>query len=213
MKKTISESETAGKIEQKVPSARGLAHFVTNVSSGAEFPGTMTIANPASEQVVATAAVAAPAGLSRAERLYQSILPELTMVKTVRPDSLSVVLKPDRDTEIFMRVTIEDGRMHAYARCDRGDIGALNAEWGSLQKSLASQGVELSDLNGRLATTSPENQLSNSNSSHQQSKFQREREPASEPALAEKRIGMALKRVPRSSKIVTGAHQLLESWA
>ena len=214
MNPAVSEPEVAGGIGQKLPDARRMATFVSNVSGATTNPGTITlgaIQHPAILSPLST--VSAPEkGASRAERVYQAFLPELALVKAVRPDSLSVVLKPDRDTEIFVRVSMQDGQLRAYARCDRGDLGALGAEWVSLQKSLANQGVELGRLNQGSMGGAPENPFSNSNFSDQP-QTQHERKRDVEPVFNEKTLGTAMKRALRPSRRLTGSRQLLESWA
>lgn len=79
-------------------------------------------------------------------RLEQKILGVIAEVKRLKPDSMSVVLKPDGDTELHLQLRIDGGRVDVEARVQRGDSAALGGHWAQLQQNLASQGVRLGDL-------------------------------------------------------------------
>ncbi|MDB6040951.1 MAG: hypothetical protein JWM99_4792 [Verrucomicrobiales bacterium] len=211
MKMMGNEPETAGAAEQKMPQMRQPVNTVASVSSNPSLTGTTNLENFRIEQTVPQTNLNVTANASRIERLYQSFIPEIAMVKTMRPDSLSVVLRPDRETEIFVRVTMEDGRMHAYARCDRGDLEGLNAEWVSLQKSLATQGVQLGSLNSGSAESS--DSRFKENLSDRQGQSQSKPESSPEPLPRAKSLNAQIKANLTPKKMTTNARQLLESWA
>jgi hypothetical protein len=207
MKMMVNEPESAAGIEQKLPHPEKVTHLppdspVSVLPLEAATGGKVSI-----EPISTTMASNSAPGSTRAERLYQSMLPEVAMVKALRPDSLSVVLKPDRETEIFVRVTVEDGKMQAYARCDRGDIAELNAEWAVLQKSLATHGVNLGSLNSGLSDSA--NNF-NSSGGHQQ--------PETPSPFRDEIMPVELKGRKTDSTRKFDLHgrnlnQLLESWA
>jgi hypothetical protein len=81
-----------------------------------------------------------------AARLFAPILCEVAIMRRLRPDSLAVVLRPDPQTEIFLRLTAHRGLIEVSAQCERGDFEVLNLLWPQLQARLRLQGVKLLDL-------------------------------------------------------------------
>jgi hypothetical protein len=67
-------------------------------------------------------------------------------LKRLQPDSMSVVLRPDEKTEVHLHLQLVDGAVEVEAHLQRGDPGALGAEWVQLQQNLSTQGVRLSSL-------------------------------------------------------------------
>ena len=61
-------------------------------------------------------------------------------------ESVEVVLRPDHQTELHVRLVQRAGQIEATVRCDRGDTQALGGSWSRLQESLAQQGVRLAPL-------------------------------------------------------------------
>jgi hypothetical protein len=84
--------------------------------------------------------------LSTQEKLLHLIQSEVQLLGSTKADRLSVVLRPDAQTEILLRLRVEDGCVEAHARCNRGNVEALNAQWGQLQQALSACGVRLSAL-------------------------------------------------------------------
>jgi hypothetical protein len=60
--------------------------------------------------------------------------------------SMSVVLAPDRNTQLSLHVHMQHGQLEARAVLERGDFAALKSEWSQLQSRLASHGVRLAPL-------------------------------------------------------------------
>jgi hypothetical protein len=60
--------------------------------------------------------------------------------------SLTVVLKPDNNTELSLHFRLQRGHFEALAVLERGDLKALNSGWALLQGRLADQGIRLAPL-------------------------------------------------------------------
>jgi hypothetical protein len=67
----------------------------------------------------------------------------LTQLRHSDSDSLSVVLRPDSQTELHLRIEIQDGAIHAELQVERGDSTLLTTHWEELDRRLADQGVRL----------------------------------------------------------------------
>ncbi|MFO1497088.1 MAG: hypothetical protein U1G07_01600 [Verrucomicrobiota bacterium] len=149
------------------------------------------------------------------ERLFQQIETEVKLV-SAKAERLSVVLKPDNQTEILLQLRWHDGQVEAHARCERGNFDALNAEWGQLQQALSSSGVRLAPLAASLGTGyewlhhSPGQFDANSAFHHQKnpSETPPRFEPTEVPAPRANRTPAGRIR-PRAR----APHRLLESWA
>ena len=85
------------------------------------------------------------AGLSL-DRLSNLLLRETTVLRQHPSDSMTVVLRPDSQTELFVHFHQQNGVMQASVRCERGDFHQLNALWSQLRESLAQQKVSLAPL-------------------------------------------------------------------
>jgi hypothetical protein len=68
------------------------------------------------------------------------------VVRQIRNGRVAVVLRPDGETELSLRVLSRNGKVEAFARCDRGDFHLLNARWPELQEYMRQHGINLSDL-------------------------------------------------------------------
>ncbi|MBI3876006.1 MAG: hypothetical protein HY300_08635 [Verrucomicrobia bacterium] len=60
--------------------------------------------------------------------------------------TLSVVLRPDANTELFLQLARRNGQLEATVRCERGDAALLGTHWNQLQESLAKQNVRLAPM-------------------------------------------------------------------
>jgi hypothetical protein len=60
--------------------------------------------------------------------------------------SISVVLRPDADTELVLHLKQQDDMVEVNARFERGDFEHLKAHWGQLQQALGSQGIRVNAL-------------------------------------------------------------------
>jgi len=125
-------------------SASGLP-VPTRLVSGAEWPS----AAPWNAVNNVSSGVATPASVDAAgavERISKMMNREATLFRQHTSDSMSVVLRPDANTELFLHLNRRNGQIEASVRCERGDFHQLNALWSQLQESLAQQKVRLNPL-------------------------------------------------------------------
>ncbi|MEK7675861.1 MAG: hypothetical protein AAB676_08530 [Verrucomicrobiota bacterium] len=100
------------------------------------------------------------------ERMSHLMIKEVSLLKRFDASSLAAVLRPDENTELFLRLTQDKGQMAAFVRCERGDFSQLSRHWGELQESLARQHVQLAPLQERMVHAHlPENSASLANGS------------------------------------------------
>jgi flagellar hook-length control protein FliK len=85
----------------------------------------------------------APSAPTATNELYHSVLEQAAILKHVRADSMTVVLKPDALTEILLQLSKTEDGISATLRVDRGHVAALADDWAHLANSLAHQGVQL----------------------------------------------------------------------
>ena len=78
--------------------------------------------------------------------LARNIESEVRAVRQFNAEHLSVVVRPDAQTELVIDLKNHNGRVEATARCERGDSAALAAGWSTLQAHLAQRGVDLAAL-------------------------------------------------------------------
>jgi len=88
--------------------------------------------------------------LKVSEQLLLTLNREVMQFKSIRAESMAVVLKPDTHTEIFLHLSMRNGGIDVQARFDRGDFSALNSQWTQLQQTMQQQGVRLSSLQESL---------------------------------------------------------------
>lgn len=101
----------------------------------------------AAEEVIAQPAAVAPGSPSPMEPLQSSVLRHITELRHTGATEMAVVLKPDAETQLALRLTMgSNGEVTVQARCEHGDTQALAANWGEIRHSLAQQGVRLGAL-------------------------------------------------------------------
>jgi hypothetical protein len=125
-------------------SASGL-HVPPRLVSGAEWPSPApwNAVNNVSSEVTTPVSVDAAAAV---ERISKMVNREATLFRQHTSDSMSVVLRPDANTELFLHLNRRDGQIEASVRCERGDFHQLNALWSQLQECLAQHKVRLNPL-------------------------------------------------------------------
>ena len=69
-------------------------------------------------------------------------------LKRFKADSMSVVLKPDPNTEVYLHLTLNQGWVDVETQLKRGDLAALQGQWGQVQEALSRQGVRVGPLQG-----------------------------------------------------------------
>ncbi len=67
-------------------------------------------------------------------------------IRRTKTDAMEVVLKPNAQTELSLRLSLQHGLVEVAAEFKRGDMTSLNAHWEQLQQSLSSQGIRLGAL-------------------------------------------------------------------
>lgn len=154
-----------------------------------------------------------------ADTLTASVLRQVTELRQTGATEMSVVLRPDAETQISLRLSLGGrGEVLVQARCEEGDAQALAANWGEIRHSLAQQGVRLGALEfspGRGHDTFQPHAGNGGPSPDDQPSSQRHESPWREtlddlsPAgsLAEPAARRAGQRPP------AGRTRLLESWA
>ncbi len=121
----------------------------------------------------------------RIERLEQLITKEVMIFRRTSAESVSVVLKPDSNTDLVLEVHQRNGQMEASMRIDRGDVAQLASQWPRLQEALAEKSVVLLPLSGANTSFSQSQQDGDrptpQSALDQDSSRREHRKPASEP--------------------------------
>jgi hypothetical protein len=162
MQSTQEVNEDSAQAGQKLPVVP--AAFAASQPAGQEHKAGSTVAESAGPAPTAPAAAISPLNAHQAgsqptisadssetpatasNPLHRSI--ENLVVGMQRQDagSMSVVLAPDRNTQLSLHVQMQHGQLEARAVLERGDFAALKSEWSQLQSRLASHGVRLAPL-------------------------------------------------------------------
>jgi flagellar hook-length control protein FliK len=85
-------------------------------------------------------------GVSAVERVEQLIVREVMVVRQMKADSLTVVLRPDDRTEMVLQLSRKDGQLEAFVRCEPKAYEAFHRNWGQLQESMLQHQVQLLPL-------------------------------------------------------------------
>jgi hypothetical protein len=89
----------------------------------------------------------AASAVSVPELTQAGMLRHVTELRYSGATELAVVLQPDADTQLALRLTFNsNGEVSVQARCEQGDAQALAANWGDIRDALAQQGVRLGAL-------------------------------------------------------------------
>jgi hypothetical protein len=78
--------------------------------------------------------------------LEHEILTRVAELRRLRPDSMSMLLRPDAQTEVHLHLQLQGGVVEIEAKLQRGEWSVLGAQWEHLQQSLSGQGIRLSAL-------------------------------------------------------------------
>ena len=151
----------------------------------------------------------------RVDRVEHLILKEASLVRQSGAESLSVVLKPDAHTELFLQINQRAGQIEAVVRFDRGDAASLGLYWPQLQESLARMDVQLQPMKEFTPSSPDQNSLGSFSSGDKQDSSSGQRTPRSESWEGEPGFGEAAPgREPRRPT-VPAARRLSgwESWA
>lgn len=61
-------------------------------------------------------------------------------------EAMALVLRPDQNTELFLKLKNIDGMVTVHVRLEHGDFNKLNVHWPQLQEGLTILGVRLAKL-------------------------------------------------------------------
>jgi hypothetical protein len=99
-----------------------------------------------SEGSVATVEAPRTESAPAVNALEHEILTRVAELRRLRPDSMSMLLRPDPQTEVHLHLQLQDGVVEIEAKLQRGVWGLLSPQWEQLQQNLSGQGVRLSAL-------------------------------------------------------------------
>ena len=107
----------------------------------------MPEASTQAASVDAADGITAARSMDGVDVLRQEILSRVVDVRHQDSGSMSVVLRPDPSTELNVQLRRrEGGGVEVVVRMDRGEVGAYQSSWASLQHSFSQHGVRLADL-------------------------------------------------------------------
>ena len=89
------------------------------------------------------------------DRLSQLVLRESALIRQHGSEAMSVVLRPDVETELYVHFSQQNGQLCATVRCERGDFQHLNQLWPQLQESMAHQKIALAPLQESSSSNLP----------------------------------------------------------
>ena len=167
MQKPEEKSQASGSAEQTLPQTAGRSsqsadnavhsaektHLPSVVSMETLLNGSAPLNAPERIQsgAPAVAEVKQPGTLEQIQLKIGNCAVEL---KRFKADSMSVVLKPDAQTEVCLNLTLQHGVVEVETQFKRGNFGALNAQWDQLQKALSSQGIRVGPLKETVSSPS-----------------------------------------------------------
>ena len=90
-----------------------------------------------------------------AEMVRRATVDAVAGLRQANEVPVSVLLKPDAQTELSLHFKLQRGHLEAVAVLKQGDFSSLSSEWGQLQSRLAEQNIHLAPLiaQARAATT------------------------------------------------------------
>jgi hypothetical protein len=149
------------------------------------------------------------------ERLFHLVETQAQLARENKMERVSVVLRPDEQTEIVLRLRVQDGQVQAHARCERGDFANLNSGWTDLQRSLLECGVKLDALSSGGVEMTGDHTSRGSDSFGSASSFAQQRQSQH----AAETFGRETAGAPRpgsassAPRPAQASERLLEKWA
>ena len=189
-------------------SSKFFAPFSPHTPPAWIFPTNEDLAVTAPTTVETSAAALAHAP-DRAQELIQE---HAIQFKQLGAHSMSVVLKPDAQTELFLHLTLRHGLVEARAELGEGDFAALSAHWPALQEKLAEHGVRVTPL----AREPGLDANADAGFAHSQSRREQIPDEAASLLPLPKRIAVpSLPNLPTQSEpiLVTAASRSWHTWA
>jgi hypothetical protein len=230
MRNDPHSDETAGRTGQNLPAAgldtAGIVRLETGEKPGAPSILISPLTPPAPALASLSSSTAPGNGLGAApvappvesvNRFIQLAAQEAAVVRQWKPDALSVVLKPDAQTEITLNLTLRDGEVRAQAASATGNTAAWHAGWAELQQSLGRQGIKLAPLqDAPPSPSSLENQPRQGSARSDDPSSGRSPNPGREKREAFDFSGRMLSSKPvvrPAPRPRPGSGRLLENWA
>jgi GTP cyclohydrolase II len=139
----------------------------------------------------------------------EAIRTHVQLLKSSGQEKLEVILRPDPNTEIRLHVEKVNGQVLVQARCERGDIARLEANWTVIQQTLANQGVRVESLQHGNHL---QNQSQNWNHSSGSSQQETARERGAEQIFVEQKIESPKGNRPQPTR-ASAAVRGWQSWA
>jgi hypothetical protein len=142
MKKPVNQDEVAALRLQNLPTteqelalkASGL--IVRQKKAMLEVPGEAAfhpgMRSPDSETQVSLQPMSAEAARSArtmVSHMEAGFSREVELLRQFKADSMAVVIRPDDRTQISLRLTMHDGHVNIFARCEEGDFNRLAGHW------------------------------------------------------------------------------------
>ncbi|HEY2953000.1 MAG TPA: hypothetical protein VGK40_10475, partial [Verrucomicrobiae bacterium] len=136
--------------QRTISSVREFEKYQAPAPTAENFPwattGPMDV--PDGGHALTVSATAAPGPAPAIDQVHHNISACVLELKQVKAESMSVVLRPDAHTEVFIELRMHEGLVDVAAQCKRGDWAGLSAHWGELQHTLSGQGIRLGALEG-----------------------------------------------------------------
>ncbi len=134
----------AAPVDPRERKTAGAASETDPVTSSAQAePGMATVS---ATQGPAAHTEASPPRTEAAEAVHRAIDSAAAGLGRAEGGSVSVILRPDANTQLALHVKVQQGHIEALAVVEHGDFTALGADWTRLQSRLAEQGVRLAPL-------------------------------------------------------------------
>jgi hypothetical protein len=128
---------------------QALGPFLSGLA-GVRAPNSEVSTGPLSQSALPAAA----GRLNLPEALVRGIADQALELKKVSLAAMSVVLRPDSQTELHVDLSRHGNAVDVYVQCAQGDVQHLKANWAPMQESLARQGIVLAPLNSVPPATS-----------------------------------------------------------
>lgn len=226
MKNTVKQDEIAGSAKQVLPGAQAVLLRPARVDArreGRRYLDEFVLSDALAGAVGAKAGGGAassdlllatdvlPGSLSQVDRMRNVMTREVQIFKRTADESMEVMLTPDQNTQISLRLQWREGRVEILAHCHQGDFQTLSTHWPQLQSAFAQQGVRLAQLT-QPAHTGYTEFFNSAGFAQSQNGQHRQSEPK---VVVDKLPSVAV--IPPAGKVSPGVaarpRHLLESWA
>lgn len=133
--------------------------------------------------VVPARVEAGETAVEKVQRLASLISREVVLFRRSGDESVSVVLRPDADTELRVRIQHRPDGIELAVRCERGDAAALHGQWHLLREALAEQQVRLLPIPESGGGGAESGGLSQGRSGFAEGRFSQRQGSAEEPPM------------------------------